>query len=476
MSMKRSNIIAVIVAAVAVIVIVSVASWLLTKASPMIIQGEVCATGYNASSKIAGRIEKMYVSQGDMVEKGELLYALSTPEIDAKLRQAEAARSAAGAQDRKAMAGARVEQIDAAVAGTVANKDGEFSFKLKEPVRADEEIEVSYLGYHSVKFKVGEKDDKKKKVILMTPYVNQLSEVVIYARDPLKLVEEAIKKIPENYDPNQSLLTGFYRETAQTRKRFINISEAIVRVSKTPYDESVNRDRVQILKGRKIVSQKAGDTLAIKLLGGPNASIYLDVVKNADLLLDKEMLPCYKFTMEESAVIDERPQYVVSFEPQLILPYALYRGKLYIDMERLSFTRAEFALDMSDPAKATQVILRKKPFGLRFKPQEVSYQVNYVERDGKSYLSYVRNLFRFKCDWKRRLFSTGYTVLSEVVITDGRKGTPDDIPRRLAFKQSQCLSDDVTYFTDADFWESYNIIEPDESLEKAVKKLRKGYK
>ena len=107
--MKRSNIIAVIVAAVAVIVIVSVASWLLTKASPMIIQGEVCATGYNASSKIAGRIEKMYVSQGDMVEKGELLYALSTPEIDAKLRQAEAARSAAGAQDRKAMAGARVE-------------------------------------------------------------------------------------------------------------------------------------------------------------------------------------------------------------------------------------------------------------------------------------------------------------------------------------------------------------------------------
>ena len=360
--------------------------------------------------------------------------------------------------------------------GTVANKDGEFSFKLKEPVRADEEIEVSYLGYHSVKFKVGEKDDKKRKVILMTPYVNQLSEVVIYARDPLKLVEEAIKKIPENYDPNQSLLTGFYRETAQKRKRFINISEAIVRVSKTPYDESVNRDRVQILKGRKIVSQKAGDTLAIKLLGGPNASIYLDVVKNADLLLDKEMLPCYKFTMEESAVIDERPQYVVSFEPQLILPYALYRGKLYIDMERLSFTRAEFALDMSDPAKATQVILRKKPFGLRFKPQEVSYQVNYVERDGKSYLSYVRNLFRFKCDWKRRLFSTGYTVLSEVVITDGRKGTPDDIPRRLAFKQSQCLSDDVTYFTDADFWESYNIIEPDESLEKAVKKLRKGYK
>ncbi len=359
-------------------------------------------------------------------------------------------------------------------AGTVANKDGEFLFKLKDPLKGEEEIEVSYLGYYSAKFKVGEKDDKKKRVILLTPYTTQLSEVVIYARDPLKLVQEAIKKIPQNYDSEQSLLTGFYRETAQKRKRFINISEAVVKISKTPYDKSVANDRVQVLKGRTIVSQKASDTLAIKLLGGPNASVYLDVVKNSDLLLDEAFLPCYRFRMEESAVINDRPQYVVRFEPQVVLPYALYEGRLYIDMEKLSFTRAEFALDMRDQDKATQAILRKKPLGLRFKPQEVSYQVNYVERDGKTYLSYVRNLFRFKCDWKRKLFSTGYTVLSEVVITDGKKGGENDIPRRLAFKQNQCLSDDVAHFADVDFWENYNIIEPDESLEKAISKLRKN--
>ncbi len=113
--MKKSNIIAVIIAAVVVIAVVAVAGWVLTASSPMLIQGEVCATGYKASSKIAGRIETMYVRQGEKVEKGQLLYTLSTPEIDAKLRQAQAAQSAAGAQDRKALAGARWEQVEAAL-------------------------------------------------------------------------------------------------------------------------------------------------------------------------------------------------------------------------------------------------------------------------------------------------------------------------------------------------------------------------
>ncbi len=47
--------------------------------------------------------------------KGELLYVLSTPELDAKLRQAEAVKSAAAAMDQKALAGARKPQKEAAL-------------------------------------------------------------------------------------------------------------------------------------------------------------------------------------------------------------------------------------------------------------------------------------------------------------------------------------------------------------------------
>lgn len=113
--MKRSNIFGVIAALLGVVAVVSLISWFLIREEPVILQGEADVTSYKASSKIAGRIDKMLVEQGQKVTKGELLYILSTPEIDAKLRQAKAAQMAAGAQDKKAIAGARSQQVESAL-------------------------------------------------------------------------------------------------------------------------------------------------------------------------------------------------------------------------------------------------------------------------------------------------------------------------------------------------------------------------
>ncbi len=112
--MKRKNIIAIIAAAVVIILAVVLISRYLTKHTPMLIQGTVECTTYKASSKVPGRIDCMKVSQGEHVEKGQLLYVLSTPELDAKLQQAEAVKSAASALDAAAVAGARTQQIEAA--------------------------------------------------------------------------------------------------------------------------------------------------------------------------------------------------------------------------------------------------------------------------------------------------------------------------------------------------------------------------
>lgn len=53
------------------------------------------------------------------------------------------------------------------------------------------------------------------------------------------------------------------------------------------------------------------------------------------------------------------------------------------------------------------------------------------------------------------------------------KPSADAIPAREAFGTEQALSDDATLFFDKDFWGNYNIIKPEESLEKAVGKLKK---
>ena len=103
--------------------------------------------------------------------------------------------------------------IPGTTTGTVTNADGEFSFKVKDSIQA-KEVEISYLGYYNAKIPLNG-ENIEKETVWLTPYTNMLEEVIIHARDPRYLVEEAIKKIPANYNPKHSLLTGFYRETAQ---------------------------------------------------------------------------------------------------------------------------------------------------------------------------------------------------------------------------------------------------------------------
>lgn len=372
--------------------------------------------------------------------------------------------------------GKALEHVNVSVSGSsvgiVTNADGEFSLKIEntEKVLA---LEISHIGYRNNRIHLDKAHLSDLKIYL-TPHVNMLNEIVVYANNPRFIVEEALRKVPVNYSDKNNLLTGFYRETVRKGRRYINISEALIDIFKTPYnDRTLNRDRTEVLKGRRLLSQKLSDTLGVKLAGGPTLSIYLDVVKNEDALLDTETLHYYDFFMEEPVQIDNRLQFVINFRPRVVLPYALYYGKLYIDREKLSFTRAEFNLSMDNKAKAVQAILAKKPYGLRFKPQEVSFLVTYKDVSGKTYLNYIRNCIRFKCDWKRKLFSTGYTVLSEMVVTDRDEKNAAPIPNRRAFGRSEAFYDRVDEYWSEDFWGAYNIIEPTESLENAVHKLKK---
>ena len=75
------------------------------RSNRVVVQGFVEATTLRLASKIAGRIDKVFVEEGDSVSMGDTLYIISTPELDAKLSQVEAILSGAKAIDRKAKAG-----------------------------------------------------------------------------------------------------------------------------------------------------------------------------------------------------------------------------------------------------------------------------------------------------------------------------------------------------------------------------------
>ena len=111
MNKKTWATIAVLVAISAFIIYTFI---IIMKKEPTILQGEVEAKQVKIASKIPGRIQEIGVVKGQKVKMGDFIFSIDSPEIDAKLAEANAARSAASAQNRKAINGAQEEDITAA--------------------------------------------------------------------------------------------------------------------------------------------------------------------------------------------------------------------------------------------------------------------------------------------------------------------------------------------------------------------------
>jgi hypothetical protein len=374
---------------------------------------------------------------------------------------------------RDAKTGKVISQVAVSAQGgheaTVTNADGAFSIKTPRMPRS---LIFSHIGYQTAVIPMSEGKLTNLKV-RMQPSSIMLSEVVVPANKPLEIVLAAIDKIKENYSHNPELMRCFYRETTQKGRRYIYVAEAVIDLYKSPYNRIMHNDRVSIIKGRRIVSTQASDTLGAKMQGGPTLPIHIDLMKNREYLLNKEELSLYNLQMEVPTSLDGRPQFVISFSPAFRVDHVLNYGKMYIDQQTLAFTRIEMSLDMSDQDLATQAMLLSKPIGVRFKPREMITTVAYTYDGTVSRIQYVHSDVRFNCEWKRKLFAAPYHVEAEMVVTDLLSTEATPISGKSSFRSNESFYDKVQFFADSDFWKDYNIIEPTESLEHAIEKLRK---
>lgn len=351
---------------------------------------------------------------------------------------------------------------------TVTNQDGAFVIKSDILPRF---VAFSLLGY---KTQTVPADREQMMRVSLSRGEYTLDPARVMTGDPLTLLRDAMYKIRDNCPAEPELFDCFYRETAQKRQRFIYISEAVTKMYKSSFRNAFGRDRIAVEKSRLLTSPRKSDTLAVKVVGGPTQAVDLDFVKNRQLILNEEDLEMYRLELMDPVMLDDRRQFVIRLIPAADKDFALHNGIIYIDQENLSFTRIELSLDVSDPEKATRVMLVSKPYDIRFKPKEMSLLLNYKREGDKSRLSYVRTVFRFNCDARRRLFNTEFTAIAEMVVTNRFAGT-DVMPieRQDAFRSSQILADNVQAYADPDFWKDYNIIEPTESLEHAIGRLKK---
>ena len=87
--------------------------WLAYQPVSPIIQGQIEAQQYSISSKVPGRIDQILIKKGESIQKGQLVFTIHSPEIEAKLEQAKAGEDAAQAMSEQAQKGAREQEIAA---------------------------------------------------------------------------------------------------------------------------------------------------------------------------------------------------------------------------------------------------------------------------------------------------------------------------------------------------------------------------
>lgn len=358
---------------------------------------------------------------------------------------------------------------------TITNTEGEFALKLPADV-GDKNLVISFLGYKTLSLPLNglQLEDNK---ILMTESVVVLSEVNLsIPKDAGELVRETLSKKGKNYLDHPTVMTAFYRETIKKRNKNVSLSEAVVNIYKAPYS-SYQRDELELYKARKSTDYDKLDTIALKLQGGPFNTLFVDMIKYPDYIFTKQTIDAYDFSYDSSTKVDNKLIYIIQFKPKEGILDQLYAGKLFIDAENKILTSAIYSLNITDKDMAARLFVRKKPRNAKVWPTQVAYRVDYREKDGKWYYGYSNVSLEFKIDWNKRLFNSVYSMSCEMAITDWEKNLTDvAVSGKERLKSSIILSDEAIGFADPDFWGEYNIIEPEKSIESAIKKIQRQLK
>ena len=373
----------------------------------------------------------------------------------------------------KALPFATIEALGSNAA-TVTNIDGEFIIKIERKSDVSQ-LKIAYIGFQNKILELDKLSDKGSYTVKLEQTAIQLKQVTIRPQDAMELIADVLANIRVNYSNQPMMMRGFYRETIQRGRNYVSISEAIIDVYKGSYLNEYQVDQVKLFRGRKSADVERMDTVLFKVQGGPNTTILMDVVKNPYILLSEEYLNIYDFRLTDVITIDDRLHYVISFNQKEYVDDPYYKGRLYIEMDRLAISEAEFELNVENQDQAARLFIRRKPMGMSIIPERAAYRAKYTIEDDRWYFTYARAEVKFKVNWKKKFFNTTYSTMSELAITDRTYEGIEKFAGRERFKSNDILNEKVYIFFDQGFWEGYNVIEPDQSIESAIRKLNKKY-
>ncbi|MFN8356086.1 MAG: carboxypeptidase-like regulatory domain-containing protein [Spirosomataceae bacterium] len=343
--------------------------------------------------------------------------------------------------------------------GTGTNSKGEFSLKLTS-FSPQDSLQISFIGYELKRIAIKTIQDFVE--IKLQENTLQLKEVAVRPWKAFQLMEEVVKRIPENYDSSATLLKGFYRETvkADCDPEYILYAEGVLDVYKNSYQNLSSEDAVKVEKGRvkyrRTFYTNQQDTIRVpEITQGPSLGVILDIIKNPSFFIQ-----AYKqnfFEYDSLTSYEGRPVYTLKFSPRrTVNTNQFLKGKLYIDYENLAIIGADFEYTPSGYFAANMQATA------RIELKNRQFRVSYEHEGTRWYMkgASVDNIWQHR---KGKAF-----LYNKMVFL-----TTDHLTKNIApFDTNEILKRDTSLgysisFEGDNFWEDYNILRSeDETIKK----------
>ncbi len=344
--------------------------------------------------------------------------------------------------------------------GAATNMDGFYELRIS-PKYKEKIIEISAVGYSTVKVPVQEAAKKKTLNIQLESMAFNVGEVEILAESRLQYtrVRKAVAAITKNYLQTPFNYDMYYRGELKSGNNLVRLREAAVRL----YDNKGYKrgDAYQVFKERcydflEVRKNFENETLA-------DGSTYLDELLEMDIVrvrgnvLNLNELDDYKLKLEGETEYEGDKVWIISYEnkkPTLASTgdyyVKTYKGKLYIkqkDYAIVKNTMQVTAGNYSPQGRSFYVEEGRQ----KYTPQSISYKVTtiYKKHLDYYYLSYVS--YQRMHDWVAKSTSQKKqeSINAELLVTKIVTFNPQVIERRAYYENKPY---------NPEFWKSYNII------------------
>lgn len=352
--------------------------------------------------------------------------------------------------------------------GTITNLDGYFSFKLPASF-VNSNIVISHLGYKTQRIPIKILIDQKIDIFMETEFIS-IQEVIIRNIDSKELIRKVFQNRQQNYNRKPVYLTCFYREGVLKDSKYLNYSEAILKIFKTSYIKNFDSDQIKLLKSRKVVNVDQKDTVVLKLKGGLHSCLALDIIKNVPDFMDPETFDSYNFTKVDIVSINSRNAYAIAFEQKEFVTEPLYKGTLYVDMDSYALISSNFEINPKFVKNTDYLFILKKSRKLRVTPERISYSVTYNYLHGRYYINHIRGDLTINYKKRYHVFSNNFNAFLELATSQIDTLNVQKFERGEVLKTNTVFLDTKFAF-DETYWGDYNIIVPEEKLSQAFSRI-----